>query len=63
MNGSESLTSFTNRFFHFRRPPGVRLRLMRSKGMEDWAAFRVRKVKRTAAEEREKDEYYSVEGL
>ena len=24
MSGSESLTSFTNRFFHFSRPPGLR---------------------------------------
>ena len=35
--------------------------LMRLKGMEDFASFRVRKVKRAAAEERERDEYYSAQ--
>ena len=37
-------------------------RLMRPKGMEDLAAFKVREVKRAAAEERERDEYSSAEG-
>ena len=37
-------------------------RLMRPKGKEDLAAFKVREVKRAAAEERERDEYSSVEG-
>ena len=36
-------------------------RLMRPKGIEDLAAFIVREVKRAAAEERERDEYYSAE--
>ena len=35
---------------------------MRSKGMEDLAAFKVREVKRAAAEERERDEYSFAEG-
>ena len=35
-------------------------RLMRPKGMEDLAAFKVREVKSAAAEER--DEYSSAEG-
>ena len=35
---------------------------MRPKGMEDLAAFKVREVKRAAAEERERDEYSSAEG-
>ena len=35
---------------------------MRPKEMEDLAAFSVRKVKRAAAEERERDEYSSEEG-
>ena len=37
-------------------------RLMWPKGMEDLAAFKVREVKRAAAEERERDEYSSAEG-
>ena len=37
-------------------------RLMQPKGMEDLAAFIVRKVKRAAAVERESDEYSSAEG-
>ena len=37
-------------------------RLMRPKGMEDLAAFSVRKVKGAAVEERESDEYSSPEG-
>ena len=36
--------------------------LTRPKGMEDLAAFKVREVKRAAAEERERDEYSSAEG-
>ena len=35
---------------------------MRPKGMEDLAAFSAREVKRAAAEERERDEYFSAEG-
>ena len=34
---------------------------MRQKGMEDLAAFKVREVKRAAAEERERDEYSSAD--
>ena len=37
-------------------------RLMRPKGMEDLAAFKVKEVKRAAAEGRERDEYSSAEG-
>ena len=36
-------------------------RLMRPKGMEDLATFNAREVKRAAAEERERDEYFSAE--
>ena len=35
---------------------------MRPKGMEDLAAFSAREVKRAAAEERERDEYFSAKG-
>ena len=35
---------------------------MRSKRMEDLAAFSAREVKRAAAEERERDKYSSAEG-
>ena len=35
--------------------------LMRPKRMEDLAAFKVKEVKRAAAEERERDEYTSAE--
>ena len=34
---------------------------MRSKGMEDLAAFSAREVKRAAAEKKERDEYSSAE--
>ena len=36
---------------------------MRPKGIEDLAAFSAREVKRAAAEERERDEYSSAEGV
>ena len=62
MSGSESLVSFTNRFFHLSRLPGFRKAFDASKGMEDLAAFSAREVKRAAAEERERDEYSSAEG-
>ena len=35
---------------------------MRPKGMEDLAAFSAREVKRAAAKDRERDQYYSAEG-
>ena len=35
---------------------------MRPKGMEDLAAFSAREVKKTAAEERERDKYSSAKG-
>ena len=35
---------------------------MQSKEMEDLATFSARQVKRAAAEERERDKYYSAEG-
>ena len=35
--------------------------LMRPKGMEELAAFSAREVKRAAAEERERGEYFSAE--
>ena len=35
---------------------------MRPKGMEDLTAFKARDVKREAAEERERDEYFFAEG-
>ena len=35
---------------------------MQPKEMEDLGAFSVRKVKRAAVEERERDEYFSAEG-
>ena len=35
---------------------------MRPKGMEDLDAFKIREVKRAAAEERERDQYSSAEG-
>ena len=59
MGRSKSLISFTNRFFHFRRPPGLRWRLARPKVMENLAPFSAREVNRTAKEE--KDEYFTVE--
>ena len=60
--GSKSLSSFTNRFFHFSGPSGFRLVFDRPKRMEDLAAFSAREVKRAAAEQREKDKYSSAEG-
>ena len=35
---------------------------MRPKGMEDLATFSAREVKRAAAEERVRDEYFTAEG-
>ena len=61
VSDGESLTSFTSCFFHFSRPPGFRLALMRRKVMENLVAFSVKEVKRAAAEKRERDEYFSAE--
>ena len=63
MSSSKSLTSFACRFFHFRKPPGLRLTLTWPKGMENLAAFSARKVKRASVRERdvERKEYSSAE--
>ena len=62
MSGSEALrlsltTSSTSGDHH-----ALGGRLMRPKEMEDLAAFKVKEVKRAAAEERERDEFSSAEG-
>ena len=62
MSGSESLTSFTNASSTSADHQALGGRLMRPEGMEDLAAFKVREIKRAAAEERERDEYSSAEG-
>ena len=60
VSDSESLTSLTNRFFHFSgHHHALGWRSMRPEGMEDLAAFSVREVKRAAEEER--DEYSFAE--
>ena len=61
MSGNKSLTSFAYGFFHFRRPPGLKLAFDAAKGMNDLAAFSARELKRAAAEEREWDECFSAE--
>ena len=62
MNGSEGLTSFTNRFFHLNGPPGFMVAFSAQKGLEDLAAFGVREVKRAAAAAEERDKYFFAEG-
>ena len=52
----ESLTSVTNRFFHFRRPQGFRIAFDAAERNGGLAAFSIREVKRAAAEERERDQ-------
>ena len=52
-----SLTAFSTSADH----QALEWRLMRLKGMEDLAAFSARKVKKVAAEERERDKYSSAE--
>ena len=55
VSGSKSLTSFTNRFFHFSGPPNLRLTFDAAERNGRFAAFSARKVKRAAAVERERD--------
>ena len=56
VSGSESLASFTNRFFHFSKLPGFRMAFDAAKRNGE---FNAREVKKAAAEER--DEYSSAE--
>ena len=46
MSGSKSLGSFTNHFFHFRKPPDLRLAFARLKGIETLVAFNASEVKK-----------------
>ena len=62
VNGSKSLASFTNRFFHFSGTPGFKMAFMRPKEMEDLAAIGAREVKRVAAEERKREKNSSAKG-
>ena len=49
ISGSKNLTTFANRIFYFREPPGLRLALD-AEGIKILAAFSARKVKRAAPE-------------
>ena len=62
VSGSKSLASFTTASSTSGDHQALGWRLMRPKGMEDLAAFKVREVKRAAAEERERDDYFSADG-
>ena len=62
VSGSKSLASFTNRLFHLRRPSGFRRAFDAAEKNGSLAAFSAREVKRAAAEERERDKYFSAEG-
>ena len=53
LSGSKSPAPSASRFFHFRRPPGMRLAFDAAKKAENLAAFSAREIKRAAAEERE----------
>ena len=62
VSSSESLESFTNRFFHMSRPPGFRNTFDAVKRNGRFGRIRVREVKRAAAEEREIGENSFAEG-
>ena len=62
MSCNKSFTSFSYRFFHFRRSAGFRLAFDAAEIMENLGAFSVIKIKRAAAEERERIEYSSADG-
>ena len=46
MSGSKSLGSITNHFFHFRKPPDLRLAFAQLKGIETLVAFNASEVKK-----------------
>ena len=62
VSGSINLPSFTNRFFHCRRQPGLSLVFDAAERMENLTTFSAREVKRAAAEEREREEDCSAKG-
>ena len=53
MSGSKSLMSFAYRFFHFRRPSGLRLAFDATKRNEKLAAFSAKEVKQLHRKEKE----------
>ena len=55
MSGSSSHASFANRFFHFRRPPGLGLPFDAADKNGKLAAFNDREVNRLVAEDREEN--------
>ena len=62
VSGSQSLASFPYSFFHFGTAPGLRLALDAAERRENVVAFSDKKIKRAAAEVREREEYSSARG-
>ena len=60
VSGNYSLAFFLYHFFHFRRPPCLRLALDGLKGLGNLAAFTAKEVKSAVAQEIE--EYSSAKG-
>ena len=54
----QNLTSFTYRFFHFKKPLGVGLAFDATERMENVAAHNAKEIKRVAAEQKEKEESF-----
>ena len=62
ISGSKSLTSFTNCFFLFRRPLGLRLAFDAVERNEKSGCIQCQRSKESSSRGKERDEYSSVEG-
>ena len=60
VDGSESLTSFTNRFFHFSRPPGFRVAFDAAKRNGRFGRIQYQRSRESSSSS-ERGEYSSAE--
>ena len=62
VSGNKSFASFFYCFFHFTRPPGLRLTMDTAKRNERFGRIQYQEVKSTAAAAEGREEYSSTEG-
>ena len=62
ISGGESFTSFTNRFFHFSGPLGLRLAFDASERNGIFGRIQCQRSEESRSRGKRRDEYISVEG-
>ena len=61
VSGSKSLTSFTDRFFHFSKPPGFRMAFDAAERNERFGRIQFQRSKREQQQRKEKETSISLQ--